>query len=618
MLNSWGDKNPFKAVLHNMTICAIAFLTFLVFIFNDCSAQNIENQKSPTPDPTAPHHDTPQPTPTVIAYAVEINSIPMEAHLFIDDVYRGKTPAKIKVAPERHELRLDKKGYLDVTMILEKDDIFEGNSFTLNLNPVPEPEPADAAHKNATPTPIQSLSSIGRIEAAEPEQNFVRINFYEKGIGGKGDYLELTDRYDNKIALLQILSVDPENEKIADCEIIKIEDDKVIDEKSLVKIRTSDIPSIYRVKPSERWTMIQADPFHSGRIKSDVKQPFTYKLKKRIKFSNAVGFAYDEEQVYLCKKFDNRIYKYDLKSGKRNDKIKINGYIQGIPALYENRTLVATSKGKLYSIDKNDIHRLRFKELPKTGRYNEFTSMIIYRDIAFWGSKNGMLYGVRLNKDDDYMFLKADVGEPVGYSPVIVENDVVCATTEGKIFGVNLDDPGKTWSLKIEDVISGELTAFKDILLIPLESGRIFALNVKERESRKFISKTKIKRKMEIYPISGPITIYEDQVLSCSDNGIITCYELSFKNGNIFAPMRWEEDLENEVAGNSVIVGDYLFVPLKPRGVCCFDLKKEQNLGIVALPYKGNFVSLTGHPGGLLLLTDQFLYFYKIEALKTD
>jgi len=141
--------------------------------------------------------------------------------------------------------------------------------------------------------------------------------------------------------------------------------------------------------------------------------------------------AIDGETIYIGS-FDKKLYALDANDGSKKWEFKTEGAIVSAPLVYNNTVYIGSLDRYLYALNAAD-GSLRWKFLAE----NWFWACpVIYNNTIYAPCLDGKVYILEAETGDEVV-VAIDLGSPVSSSPVLVDDKVVIASEEGKVYALD-------------------------------------------------------------------------------------------------------------------------------------------------------------------------------------
>ena len=174
--------------------------------------------------------------------------------------------------------------------------------------------------------------------------------------------------------------------------------------------------------------------------------------------------AIDGDTLYTGS-FDKKLYAIDTDTGeaKWEEPFEAEGAIIATPLVYNNTVYVGAFDRYLYAVDAED-GSLRWKSEVEAGNWF-WVEPVADNGIIYAGCLDGKVY--ILDADDGHEVADAiDLESAVSSSPVLVDDAIIFASQEGKIFSLDTENNTVTQLADLETEINSALCVFDGIIYI--------------------------------------------------------------------------------------------------------------------------------------------------------
>lgn len=141
--------------------------------------------------------------------------------------------------------------------------------------------------------------------------------------------------------------------------------------------------------------------------------------------------AIDEETLYIGS-FDKKLYALNAADGSKRWEFKTEGAIVSTPLIYNDTVYIGSFDRYFYAIDATDGH-LRWKRMATNWFW---AKAIAHNNIIYAPCLDGKVYV--LDAENGREVVDAiDLGSPVSSSPVLVDDLLIIASEEGKLYSLD-------------------------------------------------------------------------------------------------------------------------------------------------------------------------------------
>ena len=259
---------------------------------------------------------------------------------------------------------------------------------------------------------------------------------------------------------------------------------------------------------SANWNSFAGGIDHNGyrQESSDfVTNLWTFNMESPVNASPAI---YGD---YLFVVSENGILKaIDMETGVEEWDLDLQTSSSSSPIVHENKLYIGTDEG-LKAVNINS-----HKVVWDYDCGNVESTPFFYKDVIYFGSDDGHLYGVN---DDGKVKFDKKLGDELKTSPVVVDDTIYIGSTNGKLYSIDTDK-SKNWEFTVGDEILSSPAYVNKTVLFGSSDGSIYCLN---KSSGDVIWKEDLKNKV----ISSPtVDEYDNSVYIGSDEGNFTCLDI--------------------------------------------------------------------------------------------
>lgn len=174
------------------------------------------------------------------------------------------------------------------------------------------------------------------------------------------------------------------------------------------------------------------------------------------------GPVLDGDRLYFISGGDT-LYALDRNGGERLGQVSLPGRAVGLPALAGDTLVIATASGAFLGYSVRAPVPVRLWE---TAGFEPFSGgPVLAAGEAFAVTRRGTVVAVRL-RDGRHRVL-ADLNEPVGAAPTVVEGGLLVGTLGGRLYLVSLD--GRLlWMKQLEGSITHAPAATEGAIFVPM------------------------------------------------------------------------------------------------------------------------------------------------------
>ena len=341
---------------------------------------------------------------------------------------------------------------------------------------------------------------------------------------------------------------------------------------------------IFNNTPEESigWNMFGGDPYHSNSTQFDLRPPL--RLKKKIKTSSTTGVSPVVSQgVIYAQSLDGKIETFNLLTGMKRGKIKVETGIIAALVISGKRMYYAKSKGKetffCYNVFRGQ-HIWR-KELGAIE-----ASPVLYENKFFIGTLDGRLYC--LEKEEGEIIWQSRVDDSIYTSPAVWEDIVTIGTVDGTMYAFRTGSGEKIWEKELSGGIIASGSIARGIIFIGTTDNTFYALDAENGEI-----KWEFKTNGKIY--STPAVKDFTVIFGCNDKFL---YALNQADGRLI----WKYDAKGLINTSPVIAGKTVYFGSLNHNLYGLNLdtgeekwKYKTNGKIVSSPviYKDNLIAAT-------------------------
>lgn len=201
----------------------------------------------------------------------------------------------------------------------------------------------------------------------------------------------------------------------------------------------------------------------------------------------------------------------DMETGDIEFEIDLEGKTNSSPIVNSNRLYIGTEDGlKAVNINSHKI-------IWEYDCGNVESTPMIYKDVVYFGSDDGHLYG--LNKTNGKVILNKKLDGELKSSPAVVGDNIYIGSTNGKLYSIGTDKD-KNWEFTTGDEILSSPAYANSSVFIGSSDGSIYSLNKSNGELN---WKVDLNNKV----ISSPtVDEHDNSIYIGSDEGNLTCIDI--------------------------------------------------------------------------------------------
>ena len=225
----------------------------------------------------------------------------------------------------------------------------------------------------------------------------------------------------------------------------------------------------------------------------------------------------------------------DMETGEEEWDIDLESSTNSSPLVHDNHLYIGCEDG-LKAVN------IKNHEIIWDWDVSEATTATFYKDIIYFGSSDGHLYG--LNKDGELKFNKKLDGE-LKTAPTIVNDTIYIGSTNTKLYSINIDK-SKNWEFTSGDEILSTPAYVNESIIFGSCDGNLYCINDSDGS---VLWKEDLNNKV----LSSPtVDEYDNNVYVGSDEGNLTC--LDIRDGKI----KWSYHTGSEVRTTPALKDDLI------------------------------------------------------------
>jgi outer membrane protein assembly factor BamB len=185
--------------------------------------------------------------------------------------------------------------------------------------------------------------------------------------------------------------------------------------------------------------------------------------------------AIDGDTLYIGS-FDKKLYAIEAAEGKKKWEFETEGAITCTPLVYNNTIYFGSFDRYFYAVDATD-GSLRWQSEVEAGSWF-WAKPVVYNNTIYAGNLDGKVY--IFNADNGSEVVDAiDLESPISSSPVLVDDAVIIASEEGKVYSLDTGTNQTRLLANVEEEIQAPLYASEGVVYLHTqESETLYALNV--------------------------------------------------------------------------------------------------------------------------------------------
>lgn len=225
----------------------------------------------------------------------------------------------------------------------------------------------------------------------------------------------------------------------------------------------------------------------------------------------------------------------DMETGEEDWDMDLGAKTNSSPVINSNKLFIGTEDG-IKAINLNN-----HKEIWDYDCDNVESTPVIYKDVVYFGSNNGHLYG--LDEDNGKVVFNKKLDGELKSSPIVVDDTIYIGSTNCKFYSIGTDKD-KNWEFTTGDEVLSSPSFINDTIVFGSNDGNVYCLN----ESDGALNwKVDLNNKV----ISSPtIDEHDNNIFIGSDEGNLTC--LDNRDGTI----KWSHSVGGEIQTTPAIKDD--------------------------------------------------------------
>ena len=183
----------------------------------------------------------------------------------------------------------------------------------------------------------------------------------------------------------------------------------------------------------------------------------------------------DGETIYISS-FDKKVYALDATTGEKKwETIEAGGAVVSPPLVYKNTVYFGSFDRYLYAVDATDGN-LKWKSEVEAGKWF-WAKPVIYNNTIYAPSLDGKIYVLDIENGHE-LIDAIDLGSPVSSSPVLVDDSIIIASGEGRVFSLDTGKNQIKLLANVEEKIDASLSASNGVVYVHAqEDEALYALN---------------------------------------------------------------------------------------------------------------------------------------------
>ncbi len=180
--------------------------------------------------------------------------------------------------------------------------------------------------------------------------------------------------------------------------------------------------------------------------------------------------------------FDRKLYAIDITTGREKweQPFETQGAIATTPVVYNNTVLVGSFDRHLYAVDAangRQIWQFPAEDEVENKPENWFwAKLVVHNSTIYAGNLDGKIYILNAETGDEVVDA-IDLGSPLSSWPVLVDNLVIIASEEGRIYALDTDDNQIKPLADLEEKIYAPLSASDGVIYVHTQGETLEALN---------------------------------------------------------------------------------------------------------------------------------------------
>lgn len=286
---------------------------------------------------------------------------------------------------------------------------------------------------------------------------------------------------------------------------------------------------------AENWDSFAGGIDHNGYRDENsdfVTNLWTFNMEFPVHSSPAIY----KDNIYVVSS-DGILKAIDMETGEKEWDLNLESKTNSSPIVNSNILYIGCEDGlKAVNIDNHEI----------VWEYDcgcVESTPFFYKDVIYFGSDDGHLYGV--NKDGGNETLDKKLDGELKSSPIVVNDSIYIGSTNSKLYSIGTDKDSN-WDFTTGDEILSSPAFVNDTVIFGSSDGNLYCLNVSGGELN---WKVDLNNKI----ISSPTIDEHDNNVYCgSDEGNLTCIDI--RDGTV----KWSHSVGDKIQSTSALKGNMI------------------------------------------------------------
>jgi len=178
----------------------------------------------------------------------------------------------------------------------------------------------------------------------------------------------------------------------------------------------------------------------------------------------------DGDTLFIAS-FDKKLYALSVANGSKKWEFETEGAIACTPLVYNNTIYIGSFDRHLYAVNAADGSLVWKSEVKADNWF--WTKPVICNNTVYAGCLDGKVYILNAETGDEVVDA-IDLGSPISSSPVLVDDSVIIASEDGRIWAIDTSNNQKSEFKNLEEKINAPLCASDGVVYVHTQKGILY------------------------------------------------------------------------------------------------------------------------------------------------
>ena len=181
----------------------------------------------------------------------------------------------------------------------------------------------------------------------------------------------------------------------------------------------------------------------------------------------------DGDTLYIGS-FDKKLYALSVTDGSKKWEFETEGAIASTPLVYNSTVYIGSFDRHIYAVKATDGSLVWKSEVKADNWF--WTKPVICNNTIYAGNLDGKVYILNAETGDEVVDA-IDLGSPISSSPVLVDDSVIIASEEGRVWTIDTSNNQESELKDLGQKIYAPLYASDGVVYIHTSEGKLHALD---------------------------------------------------------------------------------------------------------------------------------------------